>query len=136
MIQSFREGDNIECLICKGTFVINSKTLILKHAAEYIICPHCGVGADVFIYHKYGESKVKKSPWKKVDQAMPEEDELVLVTVDGKPRENINLIGAYFLAEYSKEDGWILEGFEHWQKGFKVTYWCALPAPPDCYKAE
>ena len=77
-----------------------------------------------------------KMIWTSVENTLPEEDKVVLVTVDGKPRENINLIGAYFLAEYSKEDGWILEGFEHWQKGFKVTYWCALPAPPDCYKAR
>ena len=77
-----------------------------------------------------------KMIWTSVENALPEEDEVVLVTVDGRPKENINLIGAYFLAEYSKEEGWILEGFEHWQKGFKVTYWCALPAPPDSYKAK
>ena len=83
-------------------------------------------------YKAYGEIFL----WTSVDEALPEEDEVVLVTVDGKPRENINLIGAYFLAEHSKEDGWILEGHEEWEKGFKVTYWCALPAPPDCYKAS
>ena len=69
--------------------------------------------------------------WISVEERLPENgDNLVLVTVYGKPQENITLLGAYHLASYSKDEGWILEGFEEWT-AFAVTCWRELPPPPD-----
>ena len=136
MIQSIKQGDKLECLICKKIFEVNKNTFVLGPGAEYIVCPHCGIGAQVDTYHTYGNPIGTSERWIEADHALPEEDKFVLVTVDGKPQENINLVGAYFLAAYNKDEGWILEGFEHWQKDFKVTYWRELPSPPDVNKAE
>ena len=75
--------------------------------------------------------KEETNDWVSAEESLPtNDDEMVLVTTAGKVQENITLLGAYFLATYSKEDGWILEGFEHWN-GFNVTYWRKLPPPPD-----
>ena len=68
--------------------------------------------------------------WISAKDALPERDQVVLVVADGKPRENITLDGAYFLAQYSREEGWIIDGHEYWTKGFEVTHWRELPEPP------
>lgn len=72
-----------------------------------------------------------RNGWISVEERLPENDDnLVLVTVCGKPKKNITLLSAYYLASYSKDEGWILDGFEYW-KDFTVTYWRELPPPPD-----
>ncbi len=99
-----------------------------RHIGEYI--------DDDCVYTEGVENKCPafkqtKMEWISATERLPEnDDELVLITASGKVQENITLLGAYFLATYSKKDGWILEGFEHWSS-FNVTYWCKLPSPPD-----
>lgn len=68
--------------------------------------------------------------WIESSEMLPKENEVVLVLADGKPTPNIELRGAYFIAEYSDEDGWILMGHEDWSRDVKVTHWRELPAPP------
>lgn len=68
--------------------------------------------------------------WIESSEMLPKENEVVLVLADGKPTPNIELRGAYFIAEYSDEDGWILDGHEDWSRDVKVTHWRELPAPP------
>lgn len=68
--------------------------------------------------------------WIESSEMLPKENEVVLVLADGKPTPNIELSGAYFIAEYSDEDGWILLGHEDWSRDVKVTHWRELPAPP------
>ena len=68
--------------------------------------------------------------WISTKDALPERDQVVLVIVDGKPKENITLVGAYFLAEYAEGEGWIIDGHEAWTTGFEVTHWRKLPELP------
>lgn len=68
--------------------------------------------------------------WIESSEMLPKENEVVLVLADGEPTPNIKLMGAYFIAEYSDEDGWILLGHEDWSRDVKVTHWRELPAPP------
>lgn len=68
--------------------------------------------------------------WIESSEMLPKENEVALVLADGKPTPNIELRGAYFIAEYSDEDGWILMGHEDWSRDVKVTHWRELPAPP------
>ena len=68
--------------------------------------------------------------WIESSEMLPKENEVVLVLADGKATPNIELRGAYFIAEYSDEDGWILMGHEDWSRDVKVTHWRELPAPP------
>lgn len=67
--------------------------------------------------------------WIPVEERLPSGDELVLVIVSGKPKENITLDGAVELATlYS--DGWCLETWPEWT-GADVTHWMPLPEPPE-----
>ena len=68
--------------------------------------------------------------WIESSEMLPKENEVVLVLADGAPTPNIKLRGAYFIAEYSDEDGGILLGHEDWSRDVKVTHWRELPAPP------
>ena len=68
--------------------------------------------------------------WINATEKLPDPDVIVLAAVTGTPKENIKLCSAYFLASYSREEGWILEGFEDWKTGIIVTHWCKVPAPP------
>ena len=67
--------------------------------------------------------------WIPVDERLPVCDAQVLVTVSGKPKENITLDGAVELATlYS--DGWCLETWPEWTDA-NVTYWMPLPSGPE-----
>lgn len=67
--------------------------------------------------------------WISVKDALPEPDVSVLVIVNGKPHENITLVGAYELAEFDSEEGWILEMWPEWMNA-EVSHWMPLPEPP------
>ena len=68
--------------------------------------------------------------WISVKERLPESDNLVLVSADGKPIENVTLVGAYELAVYDPEEKeWILEMWPEWGD-VKVTHWMPLPEPP------
>ena len=68
--------------------------------------------------------------WISVKDELPEDTDLVLALVDGKPTENVTLVGAYELTVYdSEEKEWILEMWPEWL-GANVTHWMPLPQPP------
>ncbi len=67
--------------------------------------------------------------WISVNDRMPESEDFVLVIASGNPKSNITLQNAYELAEYSKEEGWIFEGWLEWEDA-NVTHWMPLPEPP------
>ena len=69
--------------------------------------------------------------WIRARDRKPEDsDEMVLAIVYGKPRRNIWLVGAYYLACYSRKEGWILEEYPEWE-GACVTHWMPLPEAPE-----
>lgn len=69
--------------------------------------------------------------WISVKDRLPEDsDILVLVIVNGDPKNNIHLIGAYEIASYSKDDGWIIEEYAEWENP-DVTHWMPIPEPPE-----
>ena len=68
------------------------------------------------------------SKWISVDKQLPKKDELVLTITNGKPTNNITLIDAYELGEYTDE-GWIIDEWQEWRDA-KVTHWMPLPEPP------
>ena len=67
--------------------------------------------------------------WIPVTERLPEFGETVFATVEGKPTENITLIGALQLATLY-DDGWCVEQWPEWQ-GAIVTRWMPLPEPPE-----
>ena len=58
----------------------------------------------------------------------PPLDKMVLVIVNGKPKNNITLDRAYELAEWEPE-GWCLEMWPEWMET-EVSHWMYLPEPP------
>lgn len=65
--------------------------------------------------------------WIPASERLPEEDKLVLITVNGKYNNKILTLGYY-----SSIDGWALEAYPKWLEP-NVTAWMPLPEP---YKEE
>ena len=68
------------------------------------------------------------SGWISVKDRLPDNDDFVLVIVSGKAG-NITLDNAIELAQFSMDEGWILEMWPEWEDP-KVTHWMPLPEPP------
>ena len=68
--------------------------------------------------------------WIPVTERLPEDGEMVVAIVNGEPRKNIRLIGAYQMATYYRGEGWIVELFPEWMEA-DVTHWMPLPEPPE-----
>ena len=66
--------------------------------------------------------------WIPVTERLPGNDDFVLVIVFGKAG-CITLENATELAQFSMDEGWILEMWPEWEDP-KVTYWTPLPEPP------
>lgn len=78
---------------------------------------------------------VKNDGWIPVEERLPNEsDGLVLIQVNGRPKENITLHNALELACYIAEgnEGWILEEYPEWENP-DVIAWHPLP---DKYQPE
>ena len=80
---------------------------------------------DIDIIKNLYDDMIRKTTWTPVSESLPENDEGVLVIVNGNPVPNITLHNAYQLAVYNKEDGWILECFPEWENP-EVIAWIAL----------
>ena len=85
---------------------------------------HRGFVADFMI-----SNDVTVQEWIPVKDKLPDQNEEVLVIVNGKPQKNITLNCAYELAEYDPHEGWIMEMWPEWE-GAVVTHWMPLPDPP------
>ena len=70
-----------------------------------------------------------RSGWISVKDRLPESEVFVIVIVSGKYR-NITFDKAIELAEYSPDEGWILELFPECTNHMNVTHWMPLPEPP------
>lgn len=79
--------------------------------------------------YAYPPAHIGRGIWVNASERMPEDGQIVLVTASGKPQSNITLEYAYELAEWSIEEGWILNCWPEWE-GAKVTHWMPLPEPP------
>ena len=66
--------------------------------------------------------------WIPVTERLPGNDDFVLVIVCGKAG-CITLENATELAQFSMDEGWILEMWPEWEDP-KVTHWMPLPEPP------
>lgn len=70
------------------------------------------------------------SDWISVNDRLPEDSDIsILAIVNGVPKNNIHLIGAYEFAYYNKDDGWIIESYPEWENP-DVTHWMPLPEQP------
>ena len=67
--------------------------------------------------------------WIPVTERLPDDGEQVIVVATGKPESNITLDNAIEFAEFSTDEGWILEMRPEWEDP-KVTYWMPCPEPP------
>lgn len=70
----------------------------------------------------------EKRRWIPVTEKLPDDGDSLIVVVSGKI-ENITLHDAIEFAEFSIDEGWILEMWPEWE-GPKVTYWMPAPEPP------
>lgn len=70
--------------------------------------------------------------WISVEEQLPYPEEMVLVQISGKPVENITLHDALKLAEYNRDEGWILEAYPEWEEAAPVA-WMSLP---ELYRKE
>lgn len=68
------------------------------------------------------------SEWISVKDRLPDNDDFVLAIVSGKTG-SIKLDNAYELAQFSMDEGWILEMWPEWEDP-KVSHWMPLPEPP------
>lgn len=68
--------------------------------------------------------------WISVKHKLPDDGEMVLVLVNGKPHPNITLVDAYQLATYSRDDDgrWIFDMWPEWMDA-QVILWMPLPEP-------
>ena len=83
-----------------------------------------------WIAYAYPPAHIDREAWVSVNERMPDEDQVVIVIANGKPRENITLDGAFELAEWSERDGWFLECWPDWENPV-VTHWMPIPVPPE-----
>ena len=60
--------------------------------------------------------------WRRTEAELPPQNMAVPMTVSGKPRKNIELIGAVQLGSYSEEEGWIVDEWPEWVPE-KVECW-------------
>ena len=67
--------------------------------------------------------------WIPVTERLPGNDDFVLVSVCGKAG-CITLENATELAQFSMDEGWILEMWPEWEDP-KVTHWMPLPEAPE-----
>lgn len=67
--------------------------------------------------------------WIPVTERIADDGEQVIVVATGKPESNITLDNAIEFAEFSTDEGWILEMWPEWEDP-KVTYWMPCPEPP------
>lgn len=68
----------------------------------------------------------RKNRWISVEEQLPEDDVLVLVTVSGIYNA-LTFVNAIQIGAYDR-DGWFIEGYEDWNNP-NVTAWMPLPAP-------
>lgn len=71
----------------------------------------------------------EENRWIPVEERLPENDHSVLVIVSGRIG-NIHLDRAIELAEFSMDEGWVLEMWPEWENP-TVTHWKPMPKGPE-----
>lgn len=67
--------------------------------------------------------------WIRSEDKLPEDYEAVLVIANGRAG-NTKLTNAYLLAEYDKDEGFVLVEYPT-AENFTVNWWMPLPEPPE-----
>ena len=70
--------------------------------------------------------------WIKAEEQLPDDGDCVLVLASGNVGDEI-LIGAYMLAEYYKDEGFILTEYPT-AEDIVIKWWMPLPEPPEGVK--
>ena len=76
--------------------------------------------------------RVDDRGWIKAEDKLPNDGDCVLVLASGNVGDEI-LINAYMLAEYYKDEGFILEQYPT-AEDIIVEWWMSLPEPPEGVK--
>ena len=87
---------------------------------------------EVKEFYALAESNIREQEerrWIPVTERLPDDGEQVIVVATGKPESNITLDNAIEFAEFSTDEGRILEMWPEWEDP-KVTYWMPCPEPP------
>ena len=87
-------------------------------------CVNCFADED---FNKWIDSQPKVGEWVPVSEELPEDEGLVLVTVNDK-HNNLKFENALITGCYCYAEGWILEGYIDWIDP-NVTAWMPLPEP-------
>ena len=124
---------NDRVLINDGTIEECSAVLGIKPSSFYVYIqtPRKGISVE-----RCGSvsKKIKREEWqkgwKKPEDGLPEDSDVVLVAVSGKYR-NVEFIGAVMLATFDTEEdgGWILEEYPEWLNPH-IECWTYIPPLP------
>lgn len=102
-----------------------------EHYDEKNADPHFLFGVEsVLEYAQTLPTLTQPNNWISVEDRLPEEFEVVLCIVNGKPETNITLRNAYQLGSWNKTEGWIIEEYPVWENAV-VSWWQPLPEPPE-----
>ena len=75
-------------------------------------------------------STINPGEWISVKDRLPDDPhDFVLAAANGAYK-NIRLVNAVMMAEYSQEEGWILEMYPEYREA-EVTHWMPLPQLPE-----
>ena len=129
--QSVENGEYIGCVNClikDALSLIKELTEVAKRREDIEKSPaDCSTPSVTELQR---ENERLKPQWISTAERLPENpDNQYLIIANGKPKSNITLVGAVFIAEFDEYDGWIIDGHEDWQ-GFEVLYWREVPPVP------
>lgn len=125
-----RDTKSGEILIKAGTIEECSEVLGIKPSSFYTIArqPRTGISIEKAEGLTRKTRKSTQKNWITVDEGVPEDSDVVLVSVSGHYK-NIEFVGAIMLATFDPEGGWILEEYPEWEDPF-IECWGYIPKLP------
>ena len=75
------------------------------------------------------DAAAMQNRWVSAKDKLPPENEDVLCAVYGRPKEHIELIGAYLVGSWDCLEGWLINEYPGWHAA-DVKWWMPIPTSP------